>query len=242
MVGVAWTCVSLEGEPQSDQINELIDLGLFYHKNGDGKEAVKYFKKALKISETSPVYNNLGVVYMQTDDLGKACNAFDRALKLDSSCPQALCNLGLVMYKAGRFDKTIEFLNYIIKWPEVSKEMLIHAHNDTGCAHFRKGDYEAAKNSFETAIVLDSNFDRPYANMGNSYCEQRDFDSAANRYNKAIALNENCSSAFNGLGVIELNNGNFDKAKEYFDNALSKNNFCVAARVNQNILKKISAN
>jgi len=238
MVGINWLCTDFGDGPQSHQIKELMDLSMFYYENGKYDESIKFCKKALSVKKTGKIYNNLGLSYLAKDQLEKASRAFTDSMRIDGSCAQALYNLSMVMYYAGHFDKTIDFLSHIIKWPGVPPLMLINAHNDTGCAYIKKGDYENAAKSFEKLIVLDSKFERAYVNLGNAYCEQDKLDDAINQFNKAIEINQNCSAAYNGIGVVHFNKDEIDQSLSYFDKASKFSPPSIAASINSRIIKK----
>jgi len=238
-VGVNWFCRFEQESLNNKQLEALIVIAENYYKSGSLEESVKYYKQAIKILECAPLYNNLGLVYSHKEDLGKAAHAFQRALQLDGSCAQALYNLSMVLYSAANFDRTVEFLAHIIKWPDVPHLMLLNAYNDTGCAYMRTGEYEKAHESFEKALGLDPKFEKPLVNLGNMYCEQGKFEEATSKFKMALELNQNNAAAYNGLGIILLNQQKFDLAKEYFDKALEIKSFSNAARINQNLIKKI---
>jgi len=223
---------------QKEQLKELVELGFFYYSSGQNKEAIRYFKQALKVCERADIYNNLGLVHLNDGDYGKAVNAFKKALNIDPSYLPAFYNLGVTMYYARSYDVAANIFEDVGKAKGLEKELLASAHNDRGCALNRKGDLEKAEQSYEAALVIDDKFIRPYVNLGNLYCNKGDFDKAKMKYNKALELDEKCAAAYNGLGVVAVEESKLEEAEKYFDKALEVDKNCTAAKVNKMILKK----
>jgi len=84
-----------------DLLNELLDsgtnslnvfntLGVLYRKKGDIKEAMKQYKKALKIHPDEPyIYYNMGRLYLDAKNTTKAKAYFQAALDKDHSFNEA---------------------------------------------------------------------------------------------------------------------------------------------------------
>ena len=239
MVGKLWFGEQEGGKlVQKEQIKELVNLGFSYFSSGQYKEAIDYFKQALKVCERADIYNNLGAVYLRSGNYAKAASAFRKALHVDRSYVPAYYNLGVTLYYARNYDNAIKIFDDVIGIKGLDTSLLAHAHSDKGCAQNRKGDIEGAKKSFEAAIVLDDKFIRPYVNLGNIYCNQGKFDDAQMQYNKALELDGKCPAAHNGLGVIAIEKGDFKKAEELFDTALRFYGGCEAAHINKILLKR----
>jgi len=239
MVGKIWVGEQSGGTPvQEKQIDELVKLAFSYYVNRKNKEAVKYFKQAIKVYERADLYNNLGLVHLDNADYAKAINCFRKSLQLDRGYIPAFYNLGITLYYARAYENAVQIFDEIAKIKDLDSDMLLNALNDRGCAQNRKGDLGAAEKSFEAAQVLDDKFVRPYVNLGNLYCNKGRFDDAKVKYEKALKLDEKCSAAYNGLGVVAIEEGDFDKAEEYFDKAVAIDQRCTAAMMNKMILKK----
>ena len=239
MVGALWVTGGPEGkEEDRDQAEDLVELGFSFYQNRKIKDAIGYFKQALKVSERADIYNSIGFVYLNEKEYGKAVNAFKKSLSVDPGYIPAFYNLGVTMYYAKVYDSAVGIFEKITAAPEIDKKMIVNAHNEKGCAYDRKGLEQEAIKSFETAIVLDDTFERPYVNIANTYCKQGELDKAKAKYNKALKLNENCASALNGLGVVCVEEENYQEAEKYFEKALEKDSYCQSAYINKMILKK----
>jgi len=227
-----------EGIAQEDQINQLMELSLSSLGMRNFDESEKYLKQAIKICKCATLYNNLGVIYLVNQSYSKAYQAFLNALDVDKHSIEAFYNLGLLMYYGGKYDTAILLFQDIIKKEGINPLMLINAHNDLGCAYYRKKDFESAKKSFETVLALNEKFDKAHVNIGNILCSQEKHDESIKKYNAAIKINSECAVAYNGIGVAYSEKKDLKKADEFFEKSLKSKEYCRAAEINKIILKK----
>jgi tetratricopeptide (TPR) repeat protein len=86
----------------TNSLNVFNTLGVLYRKKGDIKEAMKQYKKALKIHPDEPyIYYNIGRLYLDMNDTTKAKTYFQAALDKDHGFEEAkqvikAIDLGLV--------------------------------------------------------------------------------------------------------------------------------------------------
>jgi tetratricopeptide (TPR) repeat protein len=70
--------------------------------------AIEAFERALPLTpEPAPVYFNLGLLYMEKNDLGKAMEAYRRGLALDPSDVAANQNYALLLMQGGEFREAV---------------------------------------------------------------------------------------------------------------------------------------
>lgn len=84
-------------------IAELHDnLGDILRRSGDAAEAIKSHQTALSINPNlASAYNNIGNAYVDQEMWGEAIASFNRAIHIDSSCPEPHWNLALVLLLTG---------------------------------------------------------------------------------------------------------------------------------------------
>lgn len=74
----------------TESLNVFNTLGVLYRKKGDIKEAMKQYKKALKIHPDEPyIYYNIGRLYLDAKNAGKAKIYFQAALDKDHNFTEA---------------------------------------------------------------------------------------------------------------------------------------------------------
>lgn len=74
----------------TNSLNVFNTLGVLYRKKGDRKEALKQYKKALKVHPDEPyIYYNIGRLYLDVKDTTKAKTYFQIALDKDHGFDEA---------------------------------------------------------------------------------------------------------------------------------------------------------
>jgi len=111
---------SLSKDPTVASILDLIDrqmasphqlaaFGNFLSEHGMQREAVEYYRVAVRLAEDDPVlWVNLGTVHRQLGEQSDAISAYSRALSIDPNYALAHYNLGAVRDSQGKYKKAIE--------------------------------------------------------------------------------------------------------------------------------------
>jgi MoaA/NifB/PqqE/SkfB family radical SAM enzyme/SAM-dependent methyltransferase len=109
--------------------NKLNIEGETFFQEGNYKEALSRFNKALDLSPTSPIiHNNLGVLYYRLGKLQSSIDHFSSALRIDPYSRAAILNLSAIMTDMKRSDYARYLLSlYLEKYPddeEIRKHLL----------------------------------------------------------------------------------------------------------------------
>ncbi len=89
------------------KVSELFEKALKHAENGDLEEAEKLYREALKIAELPEIWNNLGNVLRRMGKIGKALEAYEKALSLDPSYKTAKLNLGFALLDVGNYGEAL---------------------------------------------------------------------------------------------------------------------------------------
>lgn len=84
--------------------------------------------------------------------------------------------------------------------------------NVRGTALIFKGEFDAARAEFESALAIDPKHYRAVTNLGNAALESGELDEAIEYYQKAINLNSDFANAHHNLGVAWRKKGNIGKS------------------------------
>lgn len=79
----------------------LTEIAKIYYQTRQFPMAAKYYEDSVKVKPDAGVFVKLGGAYHFDGDEDKAIGAWNHALRLDSSNPDALFNIGFVKYQAG---------------------------------------------------------------------------------------------------------------------------------------------
>ncbi|MBU2577912.1 tetratricopeptide repeat protein, partial [Patescibacteria group bacterium] len=96
-------------------------------------------------------------------------------------------------------------------------------HNNLGDLYARRGEFEKAVESFQTAIKLLPNYGDAYHNLANTYLQMGKLDLAKQNYEQAIKANPNLWQSYQNLAVIYAENKDFATAITLLDKALTIN-------------------
>jgi Flp pilus assembly protein TadD len=145
---VADARASLERAVTADPSSEIatLGMGLVCDWSDQREEARRYYARALELSPVNAdAENNLGVSYYLSADYANAEQHLRRAVELDPKDPAHHNNLALALCELGRFDEALAAFR------AASNEAT--AQNNLGYVHYRRGDYAAAIQHYERALV-----------------------------------------------------------------------------------------
>jgi len=131
-----------------------VEDGRYYLSQGNYKEAVVNYTKALMINPKNPEYlNNRGVALSALNDNLNALKDFDAAIKAANNevLPEYYFNRGNVFRKLGEHNEAVADYTRAIKKVKGKSEY----YNNRGISYFNLKDYARALNDFEQAVLLD---------------------------------------------------------------------------------------
>ena len=89
-----------------------------------------------------------------------------------------------------------------------------------GHAYSKKGDVDAAIESFYKAIALNDKDAHAYTGLGHAYSQKGNIDAAFAAFQRACLLDDKNVHAFIGLGHLYVRTGRMDLAELYFNKVL----------------------
>ncbi|MBO5839003.1 MAG: tetratricopeptide repeat protein [Bacteroidales bacterium] len=242
--------------PAEKYIELLNKYGIFLYKYAYYKESIEVNLRFIRLSEqtngqneiTATSYNNIGIVYANLGEYGKALEYYFKALEITkdvlgekhTDTANSYNNIGVVYANLGEYDKALEFFNKAL---EIQKDVLGENHPDTavsynniGSVYANLGEYDKALEYLNKALeirkeVLGENHTdtaNSYNNIGSVYANLGEYDKALEYHNKALeirkeVLGENhpdTANSCNNIGSAYVNLGDYDKALEYYIKAL----------------------
>lgn len=146
-------------------------IAQYYFEVAFPREAIKFLKKALKISPDNCHYiTMLGVFYASINDIRKAERLWKKAVKLKSTHRKAWLNLTNLYNYIGNYTKNIDLWcknKFIEEYPEIANQIAI-ALASVGRFNDAIRLFEKAKKNSELEIpYLDLNLAQAYLDNGN---------------------------------------------------------------------------
>ncbi len=186
---------------------------------GKNKEAVPYFKKAIKLEGKTywDPYTNLAIVYAALDNIDLAILTLEQSLKLNPYNPEAYNNLGaFFLHKNEYYFAERSFKAAIALRPHYGKAIY-----NLGKLHIAKEDLKSAWECFKKACTqADLDHDLPgyqlYATTSIMLKKYEDAIFACKKFLQLASKKDDISEALFNLGNAYFLNNNFDKAVEIF--------------------------
>jgi tetratricopeptide (TPR) repeat protein len=190
----AGSCATLPPENRGQQATAHYRLGVSALNEKKVQQAYVEFHKALELNPNDKeVLNALGIVHlMHLDDIPKAIEYFERAVKAAPDYSEAYNNLGYSYEKSGGYETALTYYKKAISNPLYTTAE--KAYFNMGNAYFRLGRYEAALSAFKDVLKREPNLSAPYMRMALCYNALGKYGEASTAMSQAIKLDP----AYNG--------------------------------------------
>jgi tetratricopeptide (TPR) repeat protein len=127
--------------------------GCSYHELEMYSEAVKYYRKAIKLNpDYTEAFINLGVTYYQLGKYSKAIDAYEKALRLNPRSPSLYNKLGSAYIIHGSYTKALDSFK---KATDIEPDNPV-SHYNLGVAYYLNGDRNAAFKEYAILKELDT--------------------------------------------------------------------------------------
>jgi len=160
------------------------------------KESIEkevYLRNLSKKEVVGIILNNRGSAYYTKEDLERAIQDYNNAIKLNPKFVEAYFNRGSVYYTKGDLERAIQDYNNAIKL----NPKFVEAYFNRGSVYYDKGVKKTVQ-EYERALH-DQNYVNSHNNKGIACHLKGYFKRAIQNYNEAIKLNPNFTEAFKAL-------------------------------------------
>lgn len=189
------------------------DLGMKALADGHVDTAITELKRAVKIS---PRYlralNDLGVLYLQLNQLPEAAELFAQAVKVDDTFYLARLNLGVVKHRQGKNKEAVQILALLYEKDRSMKGLaLSYVDALLGVGELAKAE------QILRAVLTDSPNDTSvdlHFKLGVVLNRQDRFDEAAVELKKAVTINDTAANAHLLLGATLLQLNRLDESEK----------------------------
>ena len=135
------------------KIKEILRLGIQNQKKKNFKEAIKNYENVIKIDPSIVfAYHNLGLIYIEIENLDLAKKNFLLAIKINPLFIYSYINLGILFQNEGQKEKAIEYFEKII---EIDPKN-ISGYNNLGLVNASLGKYKKALNNYLKTLSIDN--------------------------------------------------------------------------------------
>lgn len=211
-----------QDEPSNENVQRVLSKALL--ASGRTDEGLRLLEDATRANPASwRNYFELGMARYQLRRLPEAADALSRALELNPNDPRLLGNLGTTYAQMWDNERAVD--NFERANQLVPSRM---GFANIGTVRYRLGQYEEARQAFEQAIQLDSNYPTTHYSLGDTYMRLGRAADARREYEKALALglealevNERDAETVARVAVFEAKLGRLDQAAARIDQAVA---------------------
>jgi tetratricopeptide (TPR) repeat protein len=137
--------------PPDASLRELENTGDELRSQKAFREAIEYYRAAMKKADSAVLHNKIGIAWLQQVQLKEAQKEFDRAIKMDHNYAEAINNLGVVFYIRKKYPKAIkDYEGALAISPNTAS-----FHSNLGMAYFERKQFEKASAELARALELD---------------------------------------------------------------------------------------
>ena len=208
--------------------------GLALYWSGKYPEAITAFEQAVKSQpDFVPAWNQLSVVYRDSNQLDKALAAINQAIQLQPNNPNLYNQKLAILSDLKRYKEAAAAINKAI---ELSPRAAFY--NNRGIVRSELGDKPGAIDDYTQAIKINPNYADAYYNRGITRNELGDKQGAIDDYTLAIKFNPNLAQAYYGRGIVRNELGDKQGAIDDFNLAIKFNPNYALAYNNRGIVRE----
>ncbi|GAB2268360.1 hypothetical protein Dimus_003325 [Dionaea muscipula] len=150
--------------------------------------------EALKIFEDLELWDNLICCYRLLDKKAAAVELIKTRLSEVPDDPRLWCSLGDATNNDAFYEKALE----------VSNSRSVRAKRSLARSAYNRGDYEASKNLWESAMALNSLYPDGWFALGAAALKARDIDRALDSFTRAVQLDPENGEAWNNIACLHM--------------------------------------
>ncbi len=198
----------------------LNNIGLAYQKEGDLSNAIKYYKKALKINSSfGTALSNLAIALAEKGCHSESVKCCIRGIRVSKNNKYLLTNFGSILRSTGHFKEATEAFRYYLRIEPNNANI----HYDLANCYHDDGDLKNAIEAYDSALRIRNNFPEALCNKGLAIHEMGKVKEALELYNLAISHRPDYIQVLNNIGMVMKDMGRIEEAMIYYNKALKLN-------------------
>jgi tetratricopeptide (TPR) repeat protein len=204
-------------KPESGtQYQQYIDKGNSFKERGQFKDAVKSYKKALKIENNSAqLYRNIAFCYDKLNLPDSVITYYEGAIVYNPRDIDAYQQIAMINYSQQNPHEAMSWFDRAMDIGPLTPQ----SYAILGNIYYRWKEYGRSKEYFGRAIQVDNNYTDGYYGLGLVNLTIGDTTLAVDSFAKALQTGASNKSAYM-LGTIDFNRNQFETAEQWFDQYL----------------------
>lgn len=175
-----------------------------------------YMENLTKKQTLGCLYNNFGVVYLETGQEERALLALDRSARINPKLAEARSNMSIVLNVQGQNEDALQQLKHALD----SNPNDPSVHRELGRTYLKQQDYRQAVRSLKRSVELDPNSPEVFILLSEAYSAQDLNRFARESLEEALALAPEHVYAHASLGQLFQKLRNYQRAVSAYRDAL----------------------
>lgn len=200
---------------ESPSCEFLLTKASIFSQLRDSKNAIKYFKEALALSEPEDrdeIYLDLAMEYENANDFRNAVLVLKDAIKYNSHNEGAIYEIAFCYDQLGEYENAIKCYSDFIDENPYS----FTAWYNLGNAYSKLENFEKAIWAYEYCIVINEDFGPVYFNLGSAFLSQERYADAIECFQKCMELDGEDPMALCYMGEAYEQLNDLVKARELY--------------------------
>lgn len=197
----------------------LLTKASIFSQLRDSKNAIKYFKEALELSEPEDrdeIYLDLAMEYENIHDYRSAVVILRQAINYNSHNEGAIYEIAFCYDQLGEYENAIQCYSDFIDENPYS----FTAWYNLGNAYTKSENYEKAIWAYDYCIIINEDFGPVYFNLGSAYISLEDYKTAIESFEKCMELDGEDPMAMCYIGEAYEQLNELDKARKYYSKSI----------------------
>ncbi len=190
-----------KSEPYNPEI--FVTKASVFSQLRDHSKAIKYFEKAIEISEEfnyleelEEIRFDLAMEYESINNFQKAIKVLEEILDKNEENEAAIYEIAYCYERIGNFDKCIQYYTKYID----NNPYSFTAWYNLGNIYFLKENIEKAIWAYDYSIIINEDFASAHFNLGNIYMQTAEYDKALIAYQKCAEIDSSDALTLSYLG------------------------------------------
>jgi len=193
----------------------LLTKASIFSQLRDSKNAIKYFKEALVLSEPEDrdeIYLDLAMEYENANDYKNAVVVLKEAIKYNAHNEGAIYEIAFCYDQLGEYENAIKCYSDFIDENPYS----FTAWYNLGNAYSKLDDFEKAVWAYDYCVLINEEFGPVYFNLGNAYLSQEKYRDAIEQFQKCMEMDGEDPMALCYIGEAHEQLNELETAKKYY--------------------------
>jgi len=198
---------------KSNFFEAYYNLGILNQKLLNFNKALEYYLQANIINKNNYfLLNKIAFVYLKIEDINLAIKFYNESLEVNNVNVEAYNNLGKIYLDYfGDINLAIHNFSSAIKVaPQID-----YLHRNLGRAYKIAGDFDKAKISLNTSIVVNPKYSEAYWDLGDAHAQLHEYGDAKENLFKALELDEKFNKSKNNYKILRAIGSYYMRVRDY---------------------------